>query len=337
MAILVPASDFVALADSAHHLRHQFKQIANQAVIGDLEDRRIGILVDGDDDFRLLHPGKVLDGAGNTDGNVKLRGDDLAGLTDLIVIGHKAGIDGGTGGAQRCTELVGERFEQGVVVFATAQTTTAGDDDLGGTEFGTLGLGEFAVGQRALGGVGSRADAFDFGGIFPVDRVKGGGAHGDDFDGIDALDGGEGIAGVDGADEGVSRFDAGDFGDLGDIEQGRDAGHEVLAEGGGRGEDVAVAGSVGDDQCGEVLGGLGGVVGGVGNFDDGHAAEGGCVLGGGVAVGTGDEEVYFATDLLGGRDGVEGGGLEGGVVVFGNNENGHGVFLRSLSLHCEAY
>ena len=94
MAILVPASDFVALADSADHLRHQFKQIANQAVIGDLEDRRIGILVDGDDDFRLLHPGKVLDGAGNTDGDVKLRGDDLAGLTDLIVIGHKAGIDG---------------------------------------------------------------------------------------------------------------------------------------------------------------------------------------------------------------------------------------------------
>jgi hypothetical protein len=32
-----------------------------------------------------------------------------------------------------------------VVVLATAQATTAGDDDLGGAEFGTLGLGEFAV------------------------------------------------------------------------------------------------------------------------------------------------------------------------------------------------
>ena len=44
-------------------------------------------------------------------------------------------------------------------------------------------------------------------------------------------------------------------------------GSEVLAEGGGRREDVAVAGGVGDDQGGEVLGGLVGVVGGVGHFD----------------------------------------------------------------------
>ena len=43
-----------------------------------------------------------------------------------------------------------------------------------------------------------------------------------------------------------------------------------------------------------------------------------------------------ATDLLGGGEGVEGGGFELLVVVFGDYENGHGVFLRSLWLRCEA-
>jgi hypothetical protein len=33
------------------------------------------------------------------------------------------------------------------------------------------------------------------------------------------------------------------------------------------------------------------------------------------------------TTLQGGGDGVKGGGLEAGVVVFGNNKGGHFVFL----------
>ena len=56
--------------------------------------------------------------------------------------------------------------------------------------------------------------------------------------------------------------------DLRDIEQGGNARQQVFAEGGGRGQDVAVAGGVGDDQGAEVFGGLGLVVGGVGDFDD---------------------------------------------------------------------
>ena len=192
--------------------------------------------------FDSFMPARCWMAPGNTDRDVKLRRNDLAGLTNLVVVRDKAGIDGSTACTERRTEFVGERFEQGVVVLAAAQSTTTGDDDLGGTEFGTLGLGQFAVGQGALGGVGCRSDAFDFRGIFPVDRIKGGGADGNDFDCVSALDGGQGIAGVDRADEGVRAVDTGDFGDLGDIEQARRcARHEVLAEGGGRGEDVAVA------------------------------------------------------------------------------------------------
>jgi hypothetical protein len=172
MAILVPANDVVALAERIHQLRHHFEQIPDQPVIRHLEDRRIRILVDGDDDLRFLHPGQMLDGAGDADREVKLRRNDLAGLANLVVVRHKAGIDRSTGGTERRTELVGERFEQLVVVLATAQTTTTGDDDLGGTEFRTLGLGQFAVGQGGLGGVGSRADGFDFCAFPPLTASK---------------------------------------------------------------------------------------------------------------------------------------------------------------------
>ena len=153
---------FCALTDCSHQLWHHFEQIANQPVIRDLEDRRIGILVDGDDDLRFLHPGQMLDRPGDADGDVKLRRDDLAGLADLVVVRHEAGIDGGTGGAEGGTELVGKRFEQLVVVLATAQATTTGDDDLGGPEFRAFGLGQFAVGELGLVGVGCRRRCFRF-------------------------------------------------------------------------------------------------------------------------------------------------------------------------------
>ena len=95
--------------------------------------------------------------------DVELRRDDLAGLADLVVVRHEAGIDGGARGAERGTELVGERFEQRVVVLAAAQAAAAGNDDLGGAEFGAFRLGQFAADQVGLGSVGRRGDGFDFG------------------------------------------------------------------------------------------------------------------------------------------------------------------------------
>ena len=64
-------------------------------------------------------------------------------------------------------------------------------------------------------------------------------------------------------------------------------------------------------------------MGGVGDFDGGHALELSRLLGGGAAVAAGDEDVDVATDLGGCGNGVEGGGLEAGVVVFGDYEDSH--------------
>jgi len=65
------------------HLRHRDEEVSNESKVGHLEDGGLGVLVDAGDHLGVLHTGQVLDGSGNTDGNVQLGGDDLAGLTDL--------------------------------------------------------------------------------------------------------------------------------------------------------------------------------------------------------------------------------------------------------------
>ncbi len=87
------------------------KQIADQAVVGDLEDRRFLVLVDGDDDLGVLHAGQMLDGAGDADGDVELGRHHLAGLADLLVVRRVAGIDRGARGADGGAELVGDRLD----------------------------------------------------------------------------------------------------------------------------------------------------------------------------------------------------------------------------------
>src|SRR5574343_134113 len=111
--------------------------------------------------------------------------------------------------------------------------------------------------------------------------------------------------------------------DLGDVEQGGNTRQQVLAEGGGGGQQVGVAGRLVDDEGGQVFSGLGGVVGGAGNLDQADAVEGGGLLGSALAGAAGNEDVDVATDLLRGGHGVEGGGFELLVVVFGNDEDAH--------------
>src|ERR1700741_1491246 len=65
-------------AEFFHQLRHDGKQIADEAIIRDAENRRFFVLVDCDDDLRVLHTSQMLDRAGDADRDVKLRRDDLA-------------------------------------------------------------------------------------------------------------------------------------------------------------------------------------------------------------------------------------------------------------------
>ena len=98
-----------ARVDELFELRHDVEEIADQPKVGDLEDRRFGVLVDGDDGARILDAGEMLDGAGNADRHVQLRRNDLAGLPDLHVVRRVAGIDRRARSAHRSAEFVRQR------------------------------------------------------------------------------------------------------------------------------------------------------------------------------------------------------------------------------------
>ena len=83
-----------------------------------LENGCLRVFVDGHDDFRVLHAGQMLDGAGNADGDVELGGDNFARLADLHVVGHVAGVDGGTGSAHSGAQFVGKGIEHGFEIVA---------------------------------------------------------------------------------------------------------------------------------------------------------------------------------------------------------------------------
>src|SRR3954465_3481982 len=112
---------FVPLAAHAHlmlestqllsQLWNSLKQIGDQPVVRNLEDRRFRVFVDRNDHFAVLHAGQMLDRARNAHGNVELGRDYLPGLSDLIVVGNETGIYRGTRCAHRSFQLVGELFE----------------------------------------------------------------------------------------------------------------------------------------------------------------------------------------------------------------------------------
>ena len=113
--------------DELGQLRDDLVQVADDPEIGELEDRRVRVLVDRDDRARALHPDLVLDRAGDADGDVELRRDGLARLADLRRVRVPARVDDGArcgnGAAERLRELLDE-----LEVLRAAEAAAAGDD-----------------------------------------------------------------------------------------------------------------------------------------------------------------------------------------------------------------
>ena len=87
---------------------HDLEQIADDAVVGDLEDRGIGILVDRHNRFRALHADDVLDRAGNAERNIELRRDRLSGTANLTIHGQPAHVANRAGRRQLGAQGRGE-------------------------------------------------------------------------------------------------------------------------------------------------------------------------------------------------------------------------------------
>lgn len=74
-------------------LRHFFKQVADKANICNLEDWRIGVLVDRGNDLAVLHTRQMLNGARDTGAKVELRRNVLASLADLQTVVGETAVD----------------------------------------------------------------------------------------------------------------------------------------------------------------------------------------------------------------------------------------------------
>src|SRR5829696_6987918 len=78
-----PCGVLLAGVDLLGGLRDDGVEVTDDTEVGELEDRGLGVLVDGHDGLRGLHAGAVLDGTRDADGHVEVRRDGLAGLPDL--------------------------------------------------------------------------------------------------------------------------------------------------------------------------------------------------------------------------------------------------------------
>ncbi len=63
-------------------LRYEFEQVADEAVVGDFEDRASASLLMATTMRASFMPGEVLNGAGNTNRDIEFGRDDLARLAD---------------------------------------------------------------------------------------------------------------------------------------------------------------------------------------------------------------------------------------------------------------
>src|SRR5918997_6992945 len=89
------------------------EEVADEAVIGHLEDRRLLVLVDRYDHLGILHAGQVLNGPRDPHRDVEIRRHHLAGLTHLPVVGRIARIHRSPRSAHGGAQGVGDRLEIG--------------------------------------------------------------------------------------------------------------------------------------------------------------------------------------------------------------------------------
>ena len=97
---------------------HDSVNVAHEAIIGDVKNRRVGIAVDGHDGARVLHASQVLNRARNTQRDVQLRGDDFTGLADLEFVRCDAGIDQGTRASNRAAQDIRQSADKQLKVLA---------------------------------------------------------------------------------------------------------------------------------------------------------------------------------------------------------------------------
>src|SRR4051812_2777690 len=111
-------------------LRQDLVEVAHDAEVRELEDRRVLVLVDCDDVLRGLHAHLVLDRSGDASREVELGRDRLAGLPDLRRVRVPARVDDGARGRHGPAERIGELLGE-LEVLGLTETAAATHEDVG--------------------------------------------------------------------------------------------------------------------------------------------------------------------------------------------------------------
>src|SRR3954453_18986128 len=106
-------------------LRDDLVEVADDAEVGELEDRGVRVLVDGHDVLGALHADLVLDRAGDAVREVELRRDGPARLAGLGAVGVPAGVDHRAGRRDGAAERARELLER-VKALLLAEAAAAG-------------------------------------------------------------------------------------------------------------------------------------------------------------------------------------------------------------------
>src|SRR5690554_2703244 len=309
-------------------LRYCFKQIRNQAVISNLEDRRFFILVDRNDHLGIRHTGQVLDGTGDADCDVQLRRNDLAGLANLHVVRYETCVNRGAGCTNGSAHQVSNLLQH-LEVVAVLHAAATGDNDTGRSQIRTVRLGFLFTNEGRQAGVFYNVQLLNRSGTtFGSYRVETGRAYRDNLDGVARLDSGDGVTRVDRTNKRVLGFNAHDVRHLSNVQQRSNARHEVFTGSTGSRQDVAVAFTDFGHQLAQVLGQEMTVNSVVGNQYLVHAFCLGSGFSDGAYVLTGNQHVDVTTDGLGSRYNIQGSLLEAAVVVFSNYQDAHLDHLR---------
>ena len=109
-------------------LGHLLEQISNKSHIRNLENGRIGVLVDCSNDLAILHTSQMLNGTRNTSAQVKLGSDVLARLANLQTVVRKTAVDGRARSSNGGTERIGQRWHQSVEFLLGLETSATGHD-----------------------------------------------------------------------------------------------------------------------------------------------------------------------------------------------------------------
>src|SRR5438094_602256 len=108
--------------------RDELEDIGHDAVVGDLEDIGVWILVHRDDHLARGHARKMLDRARDAESDVEVWRDRLPSLPDLLLVRPPSGVRDGTGRSHGASERIGELLDEMPVLGALEAPAARHDD-----------------------------------------------------------------------------------------------------------------------------------------------------------------------------------------------------------------